>query len=242
MAFVSRKPLLAPYATPWKQPPYQAPWKLARYAAPWSFDTGFGDIDATSKATLAEVAQGLKSNRHARAALGISAEHLRSGYNVIESVKPSLFDDMLAGRGLLATALGLNVSAAYDEVRAQGRDLLDRTNAYAQGVYAQLPDDDQPLTANMRSQVALAINQAASDLNLLESVQSNLVQSFADDLMELIVAIATATREALDFIATAAKKIVATVVPTWMIWTLGLAGAAVVGLYVYPLIPKRRRR
>lgn len=183
--------------------------------------------------TTDEVSQTLKTNRHARAALGIAASHIREGYDVIESIKPTALDEFIEPRGLLAAALGVDPEGEYAEVRAQGRDLLDRTNAYAGGVYAVIHDDDQALSEAMRGRVAIALEQASSGLQLLESVKENLVQTFVDELAELVTAILSATKDAAEFVAEAAKKIAASVLPPWLLWALGGLGLAAAGYFAW---------
>jgi hypothetical protein len=175
--------------------------------------------------TTSEAAAALQTNRHGRAALGIAAANLRRGYDVIDDIEPSL------GTELLAPLIGLVESLTDRDVRDQARDLLDRSNAYAQGLYATLPDDDGPIAPDRRAMVSTALEQAERNLRILEAVRADLVTTFLEDLGELVDAIFEATVKATKFIADKAKQIVASVVPPAVWWVLG--GALIVGAGVY---------
>jgi hypothetical protein len=165
-----------------------------------------------------EAVAALQTNRQARAALGIAADNLRKGYEVIKTIAPSTWDFELEDIG-------------DSQVRQQATDLLDRTNAYAGGIYATIPDDDGELPDATRTRVGVALDQAESNLRLLTTAADQLIQPFMQDLEDLVAAIGTATLEATRFVADKAKLIVGTIVPTW-VW-YALAGALCVGVGVY---------
>jgi len=110
---------------------------------------------------------------------------------------------------------------------------LDRTNAYAEGIYATIHDDDQPLGEATRGRVAIVLEQVSSNLRLIESIKADLVEPFIDELAELVRAVASATKEAVEFVAAAAEKIVSTVIPRWLWWALGGVGVAVGGYFLW---------
>lgn len=178
-------------------------------------------------ATTEEAVAALRTNRHARAALGIAAEAIRRGYDVIDTIEPSLLTE------IFIAPLGLAQSLTDSEIRTQGKDLLDRTNAYAQGVYATIHDDDAILPEATRSRVGVALAQALSDLDLLTKVSNDVVSSFLDDLGELIIAIGDATISSVNFIADKARNLADILIPTWLKWTLGVGIGVGLGVVIW---------
>lgn len=152
----------------------------------------------------------LQTNHHGRAALGLAAKAIRKGFEVTDEIRPSPWDFHLEDIG-------------NSEVRKQARELLERSNAYAQGIYATLPDNAEPLSDIKREYVRTALDSALTNLQLLVSVRRELVQDFTDDMLALLKAIETAGREGLKYISDAAKNIVKTVVPEWVWWVVGAA-------------------
>ncbi|HYM46760.1 MAG TPA: hypothetical protein VES65_11455 [Solirubrobacteraceae bacterium] len=157
------------------------------------------------------------------------ADNLRRGYQVIDSIEPSLLTEVLA------PVIGLVAEASDADVRSAGRDLLDRVNAYAEGLYATIHDDDQALEDDTRARVLTAMNQADSDLALLEKIQANLVETFEQDLEDLVAAIGSATEASVKFIADKAKQIVGFVIPPAVWWALGAALILGAGVYAWRL-------
>ena len=176
-------------------------------------------------ATPSQATAALESNRHGRAALGIAAAAIRRGYDVIGTIRPE------TALGGLLQAGGVFGGLGDSDVRQQATDMLDRANAYAQGLYGMIPDTDDPIDDAMRSRVGVALDTALSDLKVVETVSSALVETFTSDLEDLVNAIASATQASVAWVATQAKQIVASVVPTWVWWVAG--GAAVAGLGIY---------
>jgi hypothetical protein len=183
-----------------------------------------------STTTTTDAADALVTNRHGRAALGIAAANIRSGYAVIARITPGVLASVAAGLSAAAALVtgGIDQSSS---VKASATSLLDRTNAYAVAVYGQLPDNDDPLDESIRPQILEALNEAESNLTLLESVQAGLAESFLEDLADLVNFIAAATIGATKWIADKAKQIVGAVVPTWVWYVLG--GALVAGAVAY---------
>ena len=180
-------------------------------------------------ATTREAAAALVTNRHARAALGIAAANLRRGYQTIDAMRPESWGPFVAG--------GIFGDAGKGDVRQSATELLDQSNAYAVRLYGQIPDTDDPLDEGLRPQILEALNEASSNLSLLESVATALVDTFLDDLGELVNAIAEATVAAAQWIGDKAKQIVSAVVPAWVWWVLGgavVAAAVVAAARVTP--------
>jgi hypothetical protein len=174
--------------------------------------------------TTSAVAAALVTNRHARAALGIAAQHIRNGFDILDSITESSLP-------IVAQLLSLAETSSDVDVKETGRELLDRTNLNAQAVYGAIPDTDDPLDAYTRGRVGVALENARSDLELLESVRADLSTDFLSDLGDLLSKLADGSQAALRFVASAAKQIVGTIVPTWVWFVLG--GAAIVGGGIY---------
>lgn len=105
----------------------------------------------------------MKTNTQARGVLGIAAKWLNQGFGILDTFP------FLSG-----------------EAKTQATDLLNRTNTYAQKVYAKLPDNDAPINPVVRKQVVLATNQAATNLKLVSSVRDNLNQGLLSDLVDYL--------------------------------------------------------
>lgn len=179
--------------------------------------------------TTDEAAAALQTNRHGRAALGIVAENLQRGYEVADSIRPPLATQ------IMNPVFGLVESFTDADLRRTAREMLDVTNAYAGGLFAVLPDDDQPLPANMKANIGEALHQAERNLSILVSVRQNVVQTFLEDLQILVDAIFEVTAEATKYIADKAKKIVGSVVPVQVWYALGAALLVGVGVYAWRL-------
>ena len=120
-----------------------------------------GQLGAPSQAV--DVLASMKTNTQARGVLGVAAKWLQQGFGVLDTFP------FLSG-----------------EAKSQATDLLNRTNAYAQKVYAKLPDDNAPIAPAVRKQVVLAANQAASNLRLVSSVRDDLSKGFLTDLVDYL--------------------------------------------------------
>ncbi len=182
--------------------------------------------------TTQEAADAIRTNRQGRAALGIAAEAIKRGYEVIDTIEPGLL------RSIFSTGLiGYYFEDQADsEVRQAGRDLLDQANAYAGGIYAVIPDDDNPIDGDTRKRVALALSTAEKDLGMLNEAQASLTESYLDELGDLVQAIedaASAVAEkaaaAAEYIADKAKKVADALIPTWLKWTIGIGVVVIAG-------------
>lgn len=175
--------------------------------------------------TIDDLATSLRTHRHGRAALGVAAENLRRAYEVLDTIRPSWQDGMIE-------------DIADAPVREQGRDLLDRTRAYAEGLYATLRDSDDPLPEERRPMIREALSQAESNLQLIERVRGELVQPFVQDMEDTIDAIASATVQSVEFLADKARKVVNAVVPQAVWWLLGGAVIVAAGVAAWRLSAK----
>lgn len=114
----------------------------------------------------------MQTNREARALLGVAADYLRQAYELVSDLT--------------------NMA----DVQDQARDLLDGTNAYAQGIYAVLPDDDTPVAEDMRPRVQTALASAQRSLKVVAEVRADLeidyLQALADVVPTGAAAIASA--------------------------------------------------
>ena len=165
-------------------------------------------------ASIDETIAAIKTNRQARAAVGIAASAIRNGYDVIDSIDSSTLDKLLFSF-FSDSVTGLT------GVREQARSLLDRSNAYAGGIFATIRDDDQPVPPATLQRVQVVLENAESDLEVLEAVKADLTQSFYDELGELLSAILAGTEAAARYVAAAANKAIQMVLPTWLKFAIG---------------------
>ncbi len=106
----------------------------------------------------------MRTNAQARGVLGIAAKYLRQAYGILDT--------------FTAWPTGTTKESA--------RELLDRTNRYAQQIYAKLPNNTAVIDPVVRKQVVVAANQAATNLQLVSSVRDNLNQDFLTDLVDYL--------------------------------------------------------
>ncbi|HKQ96970.1 MAG TPA: hypothetical protein VJV75_03765 [Candidatus Polarisedimenticolia bacterium] len=114
----------------------------------------------------------MRTNREARALLGVAADYLHQAFELV----PELTD------------LG--------DVQDQARDLLERTNLYATGIYAMIRDDDQPISEDMRPRVQTALLQAQTNLRLVAEVRAELEIDYLEELVSIVPAGAAALAKA----------------------------------------------
>lgn len=95
---------------------------------------------------LAEIIGRITTNNFGRAVLGITASALQGGYSIIEQdPEPS------------------------EKVKESWKGPLDVVNAYAQGIYATLPANDEPIAFASEERIRLALSQTDSVLSDLSS-------------------------------------------------------------------------
>lgn len=111
----------------------------------------------------------MRTNRQARAVLGVVAKYLRRGYEIAQGV-PS-FVSPIDGTKMAAEAM---------------RSSLDGVNRFAQKVYAGIPDDDAPVSDLNRKKVTLALTQARSNLALVSSAAEDLDRGLIGALSDLL--------------------------------------------------------
>lgn len=136
-----------------------------------------------------------KTNRDGRALLGVAAAYLARAFAVLPQI------------------------TNWADTQDNARELLDRSNLYAQSVYATIPDDDGPLSDARRAQVLEALSEADTNLALVVSVDANLRIDWLDELAGVIPA-------GIAAISTAA---VGTALEHWVL-TLVLIGVGLVVL------------
>lgn len=111
----------------------------------------------------------IRTNRQARAALGIVAQYLRQGYDIAKTV-PSF----------ISPVDGTKMAAA------QMRSTLDQDNNYARRVYATIPDDDAPVSDLVRQKIGLVLAQTRSTLAIVSTEANDLNRGLTGSLMDLI--------------------------------------------------------
>lgn len=151
-----------------------------------------------------QVAGTLKTNADAVKAFLICRDTIDTARIAVAGTSPSVF--------------GIDLDIGGADVRQQGTDLLDRAQAYVEGMIAVTPSDDNPPSPDVRNYVETAIDTTASDLTLLQSVQASVGTTFQQDLQDLIDTI-------LGLAEDLAKR-AASVIP-WYVW-LGLAAVLAV--------------
>jgi hypothetical protein len=104
----------------------------------------------------------MKTNREGRALLGIAADYLSQAYGLV----PDLTN--MAG------------------VQDQARELLDGTNAYAQAIYATVPDNDEPVDETMRPRIETALLSAQRGLRVVAEVRADLEISYLKEIADIL--------------------------------------------------------
>jgi hypothetical protein len=163
--------------------------------------------------TTDEIAAGIKTNRQGRAILGVVADYLKRGYELVPKLgtyKESIF----------------NIFVPDDDLQEDARDLLDATNNYSIVLYNSLPDNDGPIDENRRRQIGVALNQAQSSFTLLARIDADLSSSFIEDLADVLAGGLTA------IVGTATRALTS----NWQ--TVALVGGAV---WVAMMFVRRRR-
>ena len=109
-----------------------------------------------------------KTNQDGRALLGIAVDYLRQAYALVPHI----------------TTMGIDIG----DVQRNATQLLDSVNAYAQGIYAMIPDDQAPLDETIRARIQVALLQAQSDMKLVASVDAELEVNYLQALLGAISA------------------------------------------------------
>lgn len=127
-------------------------------------------------ATAEAITAGIKTNRQGRQVMGLVADMLRDGYNLV----PTLKDDFAEG------FLG-PLSAPFEELREQAISRLDLANAYAQGIYARIHDDDEPFDESLRERVGVSVKQAQQVVSELSKDSDEMAESYLDEMAEIVL-------------------------------------------------------
>lgn len=129
---------------------------------------GTSKVNPADAQQAAALLQPMQTNRQARAVLGIVAQYLQQGYATAQTV-PS-FISPIDGTKMAAAAM---------------RTSLDQDNAYAQRVYAGLPDDDAPVSDLNRRKVTVAVTNALSTTRLVSTDSADLNRGLVGALVDL---------------------------------------------------------
>ena len=123
---------------------------------------------ADTKLAIAKIASSVQTIGQARAALGATTRVLSEGYAKLDEL------------------------TSVADVRDTARSLLDSNNAYAARIYSTWNDDpdlqDQEISVLKCTQVATCLEQARSNVRLIEDIASQDLWSFASILSEAIAA------------------------------------------------------
>jgi hypothetical protein len=128
---------------------------------------GFGRT--TTAPEDAQLLSKMRTNRQARAVLGVVAQYLRKGYDIAQTV-PS-FISPIDGTKMAAEAMRSN---------------LDSDNRWSQKVYAAIPDNDDPVSDLNRKKVTIALTQARGTLTLVSSGAEDLNRGLMGSLADLL--------------------------------------------------------
>jgi hypothetical protein len=139
------------------------------------------------------IADGIKTNRQARQVMGLVAEMLRRGYEEVPIIDS----------GFVGSAVDF-FSGSTTELRAHANSLLDVVNAYAQGIFAFIPDNDEPLNEDFRGRIALSIQQAQDAVKSINEVSAKLAVDFTD---EMAAAVLPLVNRIVDKVAELPKKL-----------------------------------
>jgi len=120
------------------------------------------------------IADGIKTNRQARAVMGLVAEMLRRGYELVPTISAD-FAEIFTG--------------SIDELRAQANSALDLDNARAQGIYQLLPDNDDVMEEKHRPRIQLAIEQAQDDISSISKAAAEIAVDYTDEMASIVVPI-----------------------------------------------------
>ncbi len=113
----------------------------------------------------------IQTNAQARHVLGIVATRLNQGYQAAETFPFTASHNLPGGADAKGAAI----------------DLLNQANGYAQRVYATIPDDGAPVTAQTRKTVGVAVTNALRAVKLVSNAANNLNQGLIDDLTDYLI-------------------------------------------------------
>lgn len=108
----------------------------------------------------------MQTNRQARAVLGVVAQYLRRGYELVDSAS-----SVMPGTASLKDAIKRG---------------LDGTNRYAQKTYAGIPDDDAPLSPLNRRKVEECVREARTHLSEIPSDVEDINRGFTGALADTL--------------------------------------------------------
>ena len=134
-----------------------------------------------TKARVAQIATTVQTIGQARAALGVVTQVLQEGYGQLDRL------------------------TSVADVRDTARSLLDSNNAYAQKIYATWGTDpsdllDQDISVTIQLKVATCLEQARSNVKLIEDIAS-------EDIWDLASLLESAIKEATKIAADAGSTL-----------------------------------
>lgn len=151
----------------------------------------------------------IETNNDGRRVLGVTADYLHAAY------------------GVLDRSVQADVRAGYIE---SSRGLLDVVNAYATGIYAVLPENDQQIDGGMVARVSLALEQADEAFTSIADTETEMValqKTWGQALTEAIPAVGNLIGDTISGAIKAPAQALSV-----LLWPLAIvAGAVVVFMY-----------
>jgi hypothetical protein len=117
----------------------------------------------------------VRTNRQARAVIGVASHYLSVGYAMIPRLATS-------------SESFFNIFVPDNSLQAEARDLLDRTRVFAEGHYNVTPNDDQPFPAERMPALEAIVDQTMSSLRLLASIDAEMSANFLDEVADVFTA------------------------------------------------------
>jgi len=156
----------------------------------------------------------MRVNWQARGVLGIIADKIHQGYAVAETFPWSASSHLWQSLPDVVRGVQTPKEAAID--------LLNQANTYAQKIYATIPNDSAPVSAQTRRTVTIAVKNATKAVKLVSSAANDLNASMLREILEYL---AQKTKEAADYLANKAKDKFGFDIPKPIIYaTLALLG------------------
>jgi len=104
--------------------------------------------------------------------MGLVADMLRDGYEEVPKIEAD-FAELFTG--------------SIEELRQQAISSLDIVNAYAQGIYGFIPDNDQPLDEQYRGRIRLSIKQARETVESINHAAAVIAVSYTEEMADVVL-------------------------------------------------------
>ena len=141
---------------------------------------------------------------------------------------------IISGQGLV-TVDSPNWGMGGESVRQQASELLDGTLAYVEGLLATV-GSHTPVTADDQRMIATALDQTASDLQLIQSVDTALYSTFVGDLASFTSAAGDTVKGGLRKLGDWTAGLLGALpsaFPTWLKWAiLGIGVVILAALFL----------